>query len=158
MAPFADIPDDYGAFEAVMVVRRMVDALGFRFHWATADLREQDWAFQASPETFTLRKVSVHIAQLVARVAAEWNIAIETDIPEGNAELREAILQRLWHVRGQLGTCEAQQLTAGEHPWRILSGPLADALTHVGQIANWRRLAGNPMPRVSLFRGEGRRD
>ncbi len=37
--------------------------------------------------------------------------------------------------------------------WNALNGPLADALTHVGQIAAWRRLAQRPVPRADVFRG-----
>jgi hypothetical protein len=28
--------------------------------------------------------------------------------------------------------------------WYSLNGPLADALSHVGQILSWRRILGNP--------------
>ena len=33
-------------------------------------------------------------------------------------------------------------------------GPYADFLTHVGQVAAWRRQAGSPAPRADVFRGE----
>ena len=38
--------------------------------------------------------------------------------------------------------------------WYLLNGPLADALTHIGQINTWRRIAGNPCPKISPFTGE----
>jgi len=34
----------------------------------------------------------------------------------------------------------------GTTPERLLQGPLADAMTHVGQLALLRRLAGDPVP------------
>ena len=37
--------------------------------------------------------------------------------------------------------------------WSIINGPLADGLTHVGQVASWRRMAGNPVPVADVFRG-----
>ena len=38
--------------------------------------------------------------------------------------------------------------------WYMLNGPIADALTHVGQITTWRRIAGNPQPNgVNVFKG-----
>lgn len=37
---------------------------------------------------------------------------------------------------------------------RIFQGPIADALTHVGQIAQLRRLAGSPIKGESYFRSE----
>ena len=37
--------------------------------------------------------------------------------------------------------------------WNIMNGPLADALTHVGQINAWRRLNGNPVAPAAVFTG-----
>ena len=38
--------------------------------------------------------------------------------------------------------------------WYLINGPISDVLTHIGQIASWRRIAGNPVERVSPFSGE----
>jgi hypothetical protein len=38
------------------------------------------------------------------------------------------------------------ELRDGMTPERLLQGPLADALTHAGQLAMLRRLAGSPVP------------
>jgi len=37
---------------------------------------------------------------------------------------------------------------------RLFQGPIADALTHVGQISMLRRLAGAPVPGENYFRAE----
>ena len=37
--------------------------------------------------------------------------------------------------------------------WNAINGPLADFLTHVGQVNAWRRLMGRPAPRADVFRG-----
>ncbi len=44
-----------------------------------------------------------------------------------------------------------QHLERGDEPWKgsleiLLQGPFCDALTHVGQLATLRRLAGLPVP------------
>jgi hypothetical protein len=39
-------------------------------------------------------------------------------------------------------------------PGRLFQGPIADALTHVGQLAMLRRLAGAPMKGENYFRAE----
>ena len=44
--------------------------------------------------------------------------------------------------------------TLGFPPERILQGPIADALTHVGQIAILRRLAGAPVRGENYFRAD----
>jgi hypothetical protein len=50
----------------------------------------------------------------------------------------------------------AQEVDDGAKPReggfeRLLQGPLADAMTHVGQIAYLRRLAGSPLPPENFF-------
>ena len=49
-------------------------------------------------------------------------------------------------------------LTSGQplrvSPEKLFQGPLADALTHVGQIAILRRLAGSPVRGENYFRAE----
>jgi hypothetical protein len=39
----------------------------------------------------------------------------------------------------------------GKPFWHLINGPMADALTHTGQISSFRRLAGNPAPRSHPF-------
>jgi hypothetical protein len=37
---------------------------------------------------------------------------------------------------------------------QLINGPIADALTHIGQIVSWRRINGNPQPSgVNPFKG-----
>lgn len=42
----------------------------------------------------------------------------------------------------------------GAAPERLLQGPVADALTHVGQLALLRRLAGSPVRGENYFKAE----
>jgi len=37
---------------------------------------------------------------------------------------------------------------------KLFQGPIADALTHIGQIAMLRRLAGSPIQGENYFRAE----
>ena len=50
---------------------------------------------------------------------------------------------------------EIEKKTSRKLPfWYWINGPLADALTHVGQITSWRRIAGNPQLKgVNVFIG-----
>jgi hypothetical protein len=45
----------------------------------------------------------------------------------------------------------ASGVPLGVEPERLFQGPVADALTHVGQIAMMRRLAGCPIPGENYF-------
>jgi hypothetical protein len=64
----------------------------------------------------------------------------------------------LYRLREHFSGLDEQALAAitiQDHPfWHLLNGPLADALTHVGQINVFRRLAGNPTPKAGLFMGQ----
>lgn len=40
----------------------------------------------------------------------------------------------------------------GKHAFKLFQGPVADALTHVGQIAMLRRLAGSPVKGENYFK------
>jgi hypothetical protein len=44
--------------------------------------------------------------------------------------------------------------TLGSSPERIFQGPIADALTHVGQFGMLRRLAGSPVRAENYARAE----
>jgi hypothetical protein len=59
----------------------------------------------------------------------------------------DAEVSRLHEMLGELGRhlATGTPLT-GTTPARLLQGPLADAMTHVGQLAMLRRLAGSPVP------------
>jgi hypothetical protein len=45
-------------------------------------------------------------------------------------------------------------VSPGAHPGKLFQGPVADALTHVGQIALMRRLAGAPVRGENYFRAD----
>ena len=59
----------------------------------------------------------------------------------------EAEMQRFHSTLEALATqFESGELPAGVTAEQLLQGPLADAMTHAGQLAMLRRLQGNPVP------------
>jgi len=48
----------------------------------------------------------------------------------------------------------ASGVAPGAPPGRLFQGPIADALTHTGQIALMRRVAGSPVRAENYFRAE----
>jgi hypothetical protein len=77
--------------------------------------------------------------------------------PSEFRQLRIAILDLIVDTRGIVADTSADELgritIEGLPFWHILNGPLADAITHVGQINSFRRLAGNPTPSANVFTG-----
>jgi len=146
------------------VLLRTIDGLAFRFHWATEGLRPEDYAFRPADDCMSMHELVEHMLHLVFMI--EQTIAgsdtrghFENPDPE---VLRAEALERLHGVRARLEELEDAQLATHEvlkrdrsrfPVWNIMNGPIADALTHVGQINAWRRLNGNPTKRINVFTG-----
>jgi len=156
--PYDTIPDSPGQISGGTVLARLVDGLAFRYRWATEGLAEGEMGFRPGPTSMTLAELLRHILGLVSWAdqifGGEGRIAGEgLSLPE----LRARTLDRLQALRARLvGMSEAEVAACrgSDFPfWNMINGPLADALTHVGQVNAWRRLAGNPVSRANVFRG-----
>jgi len=107
--------------------------------------------FRAGDTTRTPVQILAHIGDLVewscvlARGEKTWNDAP----PQSWDREVERFFDALQRLDKQLAEqplgCEAE---------RLFQGPLADAFTHVGQIAILRRLAGSPVRAENFFRAE----
>jgi hypothetical protein len=140
---------------------RMIDSIGYRFFWATEGLADGDYEFAPGCDCKT-------IAQLVGHLWGLSNWLHLSVLGQGIADvrppepdkLRAQILQGLYDVRVQIAKIGEEELFAlriDDHPlWHVINGPLADAMTHIGQIASFRRLNGNPVPKHPLFVLDGR--
>lgn len=146
------------------VLCRIVDGLAFRYYWATEGLRPEDYAFRPGPDSMSLLELQKHMLHLVFMI--EQTVldaeARETFTSDDPAALRDSILEHLRIVRAHLETLDDATIAShrvlkrdGSHfpVWNIMNGPLADALTHVGQINAFRRLNGNPTRPVNVFAG-----
>lgn len=150
--------------DGTSVLARVVDGLAFRYYWATRGLRQEDYEFRPAPDTMSMVELQQHVLHLVCMIkqttlntAAREKLA--SDDPD---ELRTLILENLRAVREHLESLTDEGLARHEvlrrdgrrYPvWNIMNGPLADALTHVGQMNTFRRLSGNPTPPVDVFTG-----
>lgn len=153
--PYTTLPDPPARADAATVLARLVDAVGFRYRWVTEDLRDQDWRFRAHPDAMDLRALNVHLLHLLRRCAREFGVSVgDSGVPVTDRALRAAVLATAWATRERLMRRESATVIAER--WALIHGPLADALTHIGQLAVWRRQAGNPMPAMSWSRGRRR--
>jgi len=149
--PYEHLPAPPQRADAATVLARLVDAVGFRYHHVSAGLRERDWAFRAHPEAMTIRAVSVHLLHLLRRCAAAFGARADDRVPVTDGGLRRAVLEQCQSLRDRILRHSGGVVM--DERWPLIHGPLADALTHIGQIATWRRQAGNPMPAMSWARG-----
>lgn len=153
------------AVDGTNVMARIVDGLAFRYHWATDGLRPEDYEFRPGGDSMSMLELQKHMLHLVFMIKqtvfnTDERETLSSDEP---TVLREAVLDNLRLVRAHLSSLSDEALQSHEvlrragdrYPvWNIMNGPLADALTHVGQINAWRRLSGNPTPRVDVFAGK----
>ena len=166
--PYKEIPSYPANYTQGKVISRMIDGLGYRFYWATENLRALDLNFK--PETLARSTFETmdHIYGLSFMILnASKNQVNERRNPDQMTanELRSAILDNLKLASEAMalvedldelnilfqGSTERKTLPF----WHVLNGPLADAIYHTGQIVSFRRASGNPMnPKVNVFMGK----
>jgi len=171
--PYETFPSAPELVDGPGVLARLVDSMGFRYRWATEGLTDEAMAFRPVEGSMTLGEVLAHMNVLVRWTAGSVSSSLDgetagsymdfVDVPEAWDVLRADTLDRLVDLRALLADADPGRLAAATitgHPksgpqpfWSMLNGPLADFLTHVGQVASWRRMAGSPAPRADVFRG-----
>jgi hypothetical protein len=139
------------------VIARLLDGLGFRCHWATAGLSAEHYAFSPGQGSYSIGELVRHVWGLVHWVHLSV-LGREEPRPEDAPAQRAHALEMLHRLREHFISLDDAALEAmtidGRPFWHMINGPLADALTHVGQINAFRRLAGNPTPKAGLFTDE----
>lgn len=172
---YYQIPDYPESFTAGTVAGRMADGLGFRFYWATADLRPEDLISKASDESRTLEETVDHIYNLtmiVMNATKREPTVFPVDVSKLSFEAkRSAILEFIKTASINLKGSSDKDFeqfkmvfqyadgNTNEWPfWNELNGPLADALWHTGQLVVLRRMSGNPFnANVSVLSGKLRK-
>ncbi len=156
--PYSSLPPVPTEISTTNVLSRMIDGLGFRYRWATEDLTEENLQFRPVESSMSIQEVMVHIYDLAYSTNRIFGGEVEKD--NSINQIRERTLQLITALSKRLLMMDDRQFESlvtkeARYPfWYWLNGPVADALTHVGQITSWRRMAGNPQPAgVDVFRG-----
>jgi hypothetical protein len=114
-------------------------------------------AIRGAPDTFaafdgagkTPVEILAHIGDLLdwtlrmSRGTKDW----KNSEPQGWDQESQRFFERLAELDGLLASDHALHAPIA----RLFQGPIADALTHVGQIAMMRRMAGSPMRGENYF-------
>ncbi len=153
--PYYEMPAQATTFTAGTVTARMIDGLGFRYYWATEGLTATDLNYRANKEGRSSEETIDHILSLSSYIinTAQKKEIVRTDYSSLSfAEKRKQTLNNFKLaaeiIKEQTDFSENQMLfsTAFKLPfWNLLNGPIADALTHCGQLAIYRRSSGNPI-------------
>ena len=162
--PYYEVPEYAEEFTAGTMAARMVDALGFRYYWASKDLNEKDLAYRLNEKGRTTAETINHIYELSIIIV---NSTLQKPNSRGDKvemtykEKRTTTLNNLkkasdiLHVSNDISQFK---IIFGEQKipfWNQINGPIADAIWHCGQIAVYRRVTKNPInPKVNHFTGK----
>jgi uncharacterized damage-inducible protein DinB len=169
--PYYQIPDYPEKYTSATVAARMIDGLGFRYYWATENLREEDLKFRPNDEARTVLETLDHIYSLSQVIVnAAKNQPNIRPVEEQNftfEQLRKKTLENFKEASdllkadvekdlGELTMVFQRSEKTTEFPfWNLINGPIADAIWHVGQVVSFRRSSGNPLnPKVSVLNGK----
>jgi hypothetical protein len=160
--PFEDISKTPVELTATNTLLRVVEGLAFRYRWATENLSEENIKFRPHPTSMNIEEVNAHIFDLVDSTYRVFGGEKQNkDSLNSFQQIRKKSLLVLADLSERLKEMsdedfsEIEKNTSRKLPfWYWINGPLADALTHVGQITSWRRIAGNPQLKgVNVFIG-----
>ena len=160
--PFEDISKTPTELTATNTILRMVEGLAFRYRWATENLSEENIKFRPHPTSMSIEDVNSHIFDLVDSTFRVFGGEKQNkETLNSFHEIRKAnlyLLKKLVNLLREMNDSELAEMeknTSRKLPfWYWINGPLADALTHVGQITSWRRISGNPQLKgVNVFIG-----
>ncbi len=134
------------------LLRHTVATLAYRGGKAIRGAPEGFSGFRASETTRTPGEVLGHIGDLL-----DWALSIS----QGKQEWRnsqpqswEQDSQRFFAALAAFDAYLASGEPLGAPVEKLFQGPIADALTHVGQIALLRRMANAPVRAENYFRAE----
>jgi hypothetical protein len=167
--PYYEVPNYYESYTAGTVAARMVDGLGFRYRWATEDLKEADLNYKPSADARTTMQTIDHILGL-SRTILNATLKVPSDFTKKQLELtyeqkrKETLenFQKASHIlqhATNLNSFDMHFISSkgeSEYPfWNTINGPIADAIWHCGQIVSFRRASGNPLnPKVRFLQGK----
>ena len=134
------------------LLRHALATLAYRGGKAIRNAPEKFSTFNGAGEVRAPEKILAHIGDLM-----NWALTIVL----GKREWRdskpltwEREVERFFATIKKLDDCLASSEPLHASPEKLLQGPIADALTHVGQIAMLRRMAGEPLKGEGYYEAE----
>jgi hypothetical protein len=161
--PYYELPEYSDTFTAGTVAARQVDALGFRYYWATDGLTATDLAYKPNDEVRSTGETVDHILNLSYVIVNSTLKQPNTKNDSSTMSFEDKRQQTLINLKTAADILRASadisqfKIIFGEREipfWNNINGPIADAIWHCGQIASFRRSSGNPInSKVDHFNG-----
>ena len=135
-----------------IMLRHLLATLAYRAAKVLRDVPIEFGQFQAGPAARRPVQIVAHMGDLMS-----WGIALSRGEhvwkAEGSGDWNIEVNRFLDRLAGLDQALEAGALPPGAEE-KLIQGPLTDALTHVGQLAILRGLAGCPVRPESYARAE----
>jgi hypothetical protein len=134
------------------LLRHTLATVAYRGGKAVRDAPSSFATFRAGDETRSPDVLLAHIGDLfdwaltIAKGAQVWHNS--TPLPW------DAEVARFFETLTRLDNYLASDSELACPPERLFQGPIADALTHIGQMAMLRRLAGAPIKGENYYRAD----
>ena len=135
------------------LLRHVLATLAYRTQKASQHAPESFGSFQAGAGVRTPQELLLHMSSLISETpdalrCLPLHPLVTCPDFQGEADRFHVLLEQL---SVDLASRRFQGPQLAE---RLLQGPFADAMTHVGQLALLRRLAGAPVPAEDFFRAD----
>jgi len=134
------------------LLRHTVATLAYRGGKAVRGAPAGFSEFKAGPTSRTAGQILAHLCDLL-----DWGLSLaegKQKWQESKPQRWEEDVKRFHEALAAFDQRLAKDEDLGSPPERLFQGPVADALTHVGQIALLRRLAGEPMKGENYHKAE----
>ena len=134
------------------MLRHTVATLAYRGAKAVRGAPDSFASFKASETTRTPQQILAHIGDLldwalsIAKGAEAWNNSGPLEWDQEIARFHAAL--------NSFDNCLASEAELNAPCERLFQGPIADALTHVGQLTMLRRIAGAPIKAENYSRAK----
>lgn len=133
-------------------VRHVVATIAYRTAKAIRGAPETFGTFRAGPSSRTPTEIIAHMGDLFY-----WTLTMAEGQPEWNAaepQDWQSECERFFAALEKFDSALASDMPIEFELTRMFQGPIADALTHAGQLAMLRRLYGSPMKGESYARAD----
>jgi len=140
VSPHAEMDDVRSSRE---LLRHTVATLAYRGAKAVADAPNGFGEFRVGASSRTPAEILAHIGDLL-----DWAVALAAGHNRWNptpVAPWDDLVRRFFTTLSIFDDYLASDRPLGSPAERLFQGPVADALTHVGQITMLRRLAGSPI-------------
>ena len=131
------------------LLRHLVAALAFRGGIAITDAPERFTEFRVGETTRTAGEILAHMGDLIQ--GSLYMVKGEFVYLQSSPQLWSEDVERFFTAVKEFDLYLASNAALEQPIEKLLQGPIADALTHVGQIVMLRRLAGKPIREESYF-------